>query len=106
MVGGGPSGYATAIALSKQGFKNIIIFERARSSSFFDPTMGFVYNISAPGRAALSEIGMDNVQDLGAPRPLLPIHVMKPGIPHRHMARCSLWPASTCNLGISEKQSG
>lgn len=65
VVGGGPSGYTAAMALSKQGFQDILILERSATAGAFNPTVGFVFNISGPGRAALSEIGVAHLQDIG-----------------------------------------
>lgn len=65
VVGGGPSGYATCMALSKQGFQNILLLERSIAADDFDPLRGFVYSISAPGRAALTRLGLPNLEDEG-----------------------------------------
>lgn len=72
VVGGGPSGYAAAMALSKQGFKDILILERSKSANTYNPTVGFIYNISGPGRQALNAIGVTHMADIGAP-PLPPV---------------------------------
>lgn len=65
VVGGGPSGYATAMALSKHGFKDILVLERSESAGTYNPTVGFIYNISGPGRQALKEIGVTHMADIG-----------------------------------------
>jgi 2-polyprenyl-6-methoxyphenol hydroxylase-like FAD-dependent oxidoreductase len=54
------------MALSKQGFQDILILERSLSANEFQPTRGFVYSISGPGREALQEIGVHNIADIGA----------------------------------------
>lgn len=77
VVGGGPSGYATAMALSKQGFQDILILERSTAADDFDPVQGFVYNISAPGRAALARLGLSNVADEGVPDSAYSLHTIK-----------------------------
>lgn len=73
VVGGGPAGYSVAIALTQQGFRNILILERAPSANDFNPSMGFVYNISGPGKAVLRGIGVNEIEKVGAPPLLLPV---------------------------------
>lgn len=42
IVGGGPSGLATALMLAKRGWTDISILERTPSAEFFDPLKAFV----------------------------------------------------------------
>lgn len=42
IVGGGPSGLATALMLAKRGWTDISVLERTPSADFFDPLKAFV----------------------------------------------------------------
>ncbi|CAM9610758.1 unnamed protein product [Hapterophycus canaliculatus] len=42
IVGGGPSGLATALMLAKRGWTDISVIERTASADFFDPRVAFV----------------------------------------------------------------
>lgn len=42
IVGGGPSGLATALMLAKRGWTDISIIEKTPSADFFDPRVAFV----------------------------------------------------------------
>ena len=42
IVGGGPSGLATALMLAKRGWTDISIIEKTPSADFFDPGVAFV----------------------------------------------------------------
>lgn len=42
IVGGGPSGMATALMLAKRGWTNISVIERTPSADYFDPNVAFV----------------------------------------------------------------
>lgn len=42
IIGGGPSGMATALMLAKRGWTNISVIERTPSADYFDPNVAFV----------------------------------------------------------------
>lgn len=42
IVGGGPSGLATALMLAKRGWSDISVIERTPSADYFDPRVAFV----------------------------------------------------------------
>ena len=42
IVGGGPSGLATALMLAKRGWRDISVIERTPSADFFDKELAFV----------------------------------------------------------------
>lgn len=42
IVGGGPSGLATALMLAKRGWRDISVIERTPSADYFDPRVAFV----------------------------------------------------------------
>lgn len=65
IVGGGPAGYATAIALAHSGYKNIQIVEQTPSAGFFDPSKSFTYALSCAGKHVLRDIGVHKVDDFG-----------------------------------------
>ncbi|CAM9387569.1 unnamed protein product, partial [Pylaiella littoralis] len=54
IVGGGPSGLATALMLAKRGWTDISVIERTPSAGFFDPRVAFVYQIDCRGQKFLS----------------------------------------------------
>eukprot|EP00903_Cladosiphon_okamuranus_P016889 g15571.t1 len=53
IVGGGPSGLATALMLAKRGWTDISVLERTPSAEFFDPLKAFVYQIDRRGQIFL-----------------------------------------------------
>ncbi|CAM9371877.1 unnamed protein product, partial [Ectocarpus fasciculatus] len=50
IVGGGPSGLATALMLAKRGWRDISVIERTPSADYFDPRVAFVYQIDRRGQ--------------------------------------------------------
>ena len=72
VAGGGPAGYSAAIALAQNGFNDIVVLEQAESADFFNPTKGYVFNISKAGQDVLGTLGIDNVRETG---PILSMHV-------------------------------
>ena len=71
VAGGGPAGYATAIALAKRGFRDIVVLERGPSASFFDATRSIVFVLTPPAKQALRDLGLSNIDHAGARRPPL-----------------------------------
>ena len=66
VVGGGPAGYATAMALAQHGFTDIRILERAPSARYYNPGKALAYALFATAKNTLRRLGMDGVDDLGA----------------------------------------
>lgn len=65
IVGGGPVGLATAIALAKRGFKSITVLEQAPAADHFEPTRAFTFALNPPSRHALSNIGVKDLESTG-----------------------------------------
>lgn len=42
IVGGGPSGMATALMLAKRGWTDISVIEKGPSADYYDPNVAFV----------------------------------------------------------------
>lgn len=68
IVGAGPGGYAAAMALAKNGFKDIRVLEQAASSNTFNPAKGFTYSITPTGKNVLRHFGMDKIDQVGVTR--------------------------------------
>ena len=66
VAGGGPAGYATAIALARRGFRDIVVLERAPTASWFDETRSIVFGLTPPAKAVLRELGLDDIDHAGA----------------------------------------
>ncbi|CBN74662.1 Monooxygenase, FAD-binding [Ectocarpus siliculosus] len=58
IVGGGPSGLATALMLAKRGWSDISVIERTPSADYFDPRVAFVYQIDRRGQFFLDAHGL------------------------------------------------
>ncbi|CAN0295375.1 unnamed protein product [Ascophyllum nodosum] len=58
IVGGGPSGLATALMLAKRGWRDISVIERTPSADFFDKELAFVYQIDRRGQNFLDCHGL------------------------------------------------
>ncbi|MGF1674521.1 MAG: FAD-dependent oxidoreductase [Rivularia sp. (in: cyanobacteria)] len=50
IVGGGPSGFATALMLAKRGWKNIKVLEKRPSADYYEPDKSFNYLIDGRGQ--------------------------------------------------------
>lgn len=50
IVGGGPSGFATALMLAKRGWKNITVLEKRPSADYYEPDKSFNYLIDGRGQ--------------------------------------------------------
>ena len=68
IVGGGPAGYATAIALAQQGYKDILVLERSPTVDSFEPTKTFTYALYPHGKDVLRDLGMRDIDHAGAHR--------------------------------------
>ena len=68
IVGAGPGGYTAAMALAKNGFKDVRVLERAPSADVFNPSKAFVYALFPAGKNALRHLGMTHVDQIGALR--------------------------------------
>ena len=66
VAGGGPAGYATAIALAMRGFRDIVVLERAPTASSFDETRSIVFGLTPPAKGVLRELGLDDIDHAGA----------------------------------------
>ena len=65
IVGGGPAGCATAIALARQGMRNITVIEESASTEDFDPTKAFTFVLSPSGKHALKQLGIQGYNSIG-----------------------------------------
>ena len=65
IVGGGPAGYATAIALAQQGYKDILVLERSPTVDSFEPTKTFTYALYPHGKDVLRDLGMRDIDHAG-----------------------------------------
>lgn len=75
IVGGGPAGYATALALAQHGFRDITLLERSASAAYFDSSKGFVYSLLPIARQVLDSLGVTALDEVGALSLQLACHV-------------------------------
>lgn len=66
IVGGGPAGYATAIALARQGWQHICVLERSPSVDWHEPTKAISFCLFPHGKDVLRELGMHDIDTAGA----------------------------------------
>lgn len=67
VVGGGPAGLATALALEKLGYNNIIVIEKLPSGSF-DDSRAYNFLLDPRGLEIIKEIGvLAQVDEKGFP---------------------------------------
>ncbi len=57
IIGGGPTGLCSAIALQKLGWSNITVLE-SRPAKFFDHSKSYVYSIDARGQRVFKELNI------------------------------------------------
>ena len=69
VVGGGPAGFTTAIALAVQGCTDIVLLERSPSVDYFEPTKSFVFGLFPHSKDVLRKLGLTNIDRAGAATP-------------------------------------
>lgn len=69
VAGGGPAGYASAIALANGGFKNICVAERNATADYYEAPRAFVMALFPHGKDVLRELGLSDIDYAGASRP-------------------------------------
>jgi kynurenine 3-monooxygenase len=72
IVGGGPTGFAAALALAKRGWSDVTIIETRPSPDWFERDKAFCYQIDGRGQSYFSEtLGLRNVderfEEIGVP---------------------------------------
>jgi kynurenine 3-monooxygenase len=68
VAGGGPGGYASAIALARAGFSNITVVERSPHAAYYEPTKAFCMALFPHGKQVLRDIGLHDIDHAGAAR--------------------------------------
>ena len=67
VAGGGPAGYATAIALANAGVRDIHVVERHPSAGYYEPTKAFAMALVAHGKDTLRDaLGVAHIDHAGA----------------------------------------
>lgn len=68
IVGGGPTGLATALMLAKRGWKNITVLEKRTSADYYEPDKSFNYLIDGRGQKFTDLLGLsDRLAEIGVP---------------------------------------
>ncbi len=58
IIGGGPSGLATALILAKRGWTNITILEQRATADYYEPDKSFNYSIDGRGQKLTDYLGI------------------------------------------------
>lgn len=58
IVGGGPSGLATALMLAKRGWRNITVLEKRQTADYYEPDKAFSYQIDGRGQKFTDLLGL------------------------------------------------
>lgn len=70
VIGGGPTGLATALMLAKSGWTNITVLEKRRAADFYEPDKSFLYLIDGRGQKFTDLLGItEQLSKLGVPNP-------------------------------------
>lgn len=68
IIGGGPSGLATALMLAKRGWKDIKVFEKRPSADYYEPDKSFSYQIDGRGQKLTDLLNLTaKLADLSVP---------------------------------------
>ncbi|MGB3190477.1 MAG: NAD(P)/FAD-dependent oxidoreductase [Limnoraphis sp.] len=68
IVGGGPTGFATALMLAKRGWSEITVLEKRLSADFYEPDKSFNYLIDGRGQKFTDLLGLtEKLSKLGVP---------------------------------------
>ncbi|HIK11921.1 MAG TPA: FAD-dependent monooxygenase [Oscillatoriaceae cyanobacterium M33_DOE_052] len=70
VIGGGPTGLATALMLAKSGGTNITVLEKRPSADFYEPDKSFLYLIDGRGQKFTDLLGITaELSKMGVPNP-------------------------------------
>lgn len=58
IIGGGPAGLATAIALAKRGWQNITVLEKRPTPDYYEPDKSYSYQIDGRGQKLTDLLGL------------------------------------------------
>jgi len=68
IVGGGPTGLATALIFAKRGWKNITVLEQRSNAGYYEPDKSFSYQIDGRGQKLTDLLGLtDDLANLSVP---------------------------------------
>jgi kynurenine 3-monooxygenase len=66
IAGGGPGGYAAALALARAGFEDIHVIESNSSASYYEETKAFCMVLFPHGKEVLRNLGVLDIDQAGA----------------------------------------
>ncbi len=68
IVGGGPTGLATALMLANRGWTEITVLEKRRTADYYEPDKSFNYLINGRGQSLTDLLGLtESLFELGVP---------------------------------------
>lgn len=89
VAGAGPAGLATAMMLSQQGFRNVVVAEQREGSSEEDPQRSYSYSIDVRSQRLLQKLGlMHHLPSIGLATGDMKVHTVSPNgrVQQRSMA--------------------